>query len=95
MTEHPSQPTEDDVRAFVRKFDVFRDSLSEPERALLDALASAAVAAHDDEVTGFAALVEYGLLVGLIAVICVGDQAPATKPGVTAVAPKVGGASRL
>ena len=83
MVDSRKNPTEDDIRDFLRKLEDFRASLNDDEKTFLDAVTSTAAAnyAGDDEVAGFATMAEYGLLLSLIAVVCVTNaSAPPGQP---------------
>jgi hypothetical protein len=84
MADPAIQPTEDDVRRFVQKLDEFRGSLNDPEKRCLNAMTTAALSSQGYEVEGFAAIADYGPLLGLIAAaLPIGTQVtdrPMTPP---------------
>jgi hypothetical protein len=53
MADAANQPTEADVRGFLAKLTEFRAALPDSEKAVLDALTTAAVSRSDQEVEGF------------------------------------------
>ena len=74
MSDSAVQPTEADARDLAAKVGEFQAALPEGQRALFQRLMADATG---NEVQGFATMAEYGMLVGLIAVIC---STPAQQP---------------
>ena len=62
MPDPTSQPSEEEIRDFLDRLDVFHDSLPASEKSILEQLTHVALSRADAEVQGFQTMTEYPIL---------------------------------